>query len=167
MRALFGWTLLLLLCGLAGYLQNRWSKSVRAEREELRSMPSSVEGREASWGSMRVGRPSGAEAMELPKPPSQREERGDEEAEEPGHGPVADAPFPEPEDLRPADFEYVVPSGRVLSKICEDFYQSGRPPIPERVATYNGLKSPDDLRAGFLLKLPPWEVLFPDGEERP
>ena len=54
----------------------------------------------------------------------------------------------------------------MLSKICEEFYGSGRDPIPARVAEHNGLASPDALRAGTTLKLPEWEVLFP-GKPRP
>jgi len=61
----------------------------------------------------------------------------------------------------------VVPRGAVLSRICQDYYGSGRPPIPQRVAEYNGLASPDDLREGQVLRLPEWETLFPEGRERP
>ncbi len=161
MRALIGLLLLLGLCLLAGFLQDRWSESVRAERESLRSFPTDLDGREAGWGTLRIGRPSGAEPIELPssQPAPVVEWVEEEEA--------ASDPLQSPEDWRPPDFEYVVPEGRVLSKICEDFYDSGRQPIPQRVATYNGLDSPNSLRAGFLLRLPPWEVLFPDGEQRP
>lgn len=172
MRALAAWLLLLGLCGAAGYAQYRWTSGVRAARESLRSVPTDLESREESWGELRLGRPSGAEPVEVPP-------LRDEGLEEPAASGrlAAEAPLEElspaergvePEDWRPPDFEYLVPEGRVLSKICEDFYGSGRPPIPGRVATYNGLASPDSLRAGFLLRLPPKEVLLPEESgERP
>ncbi|MFT7670698.1 MAG: hypothetical protein ACI8X5_003409 [Planctomycetota bacterium] len=157
------------LCGLAGYAQNRWTKSVLAERESLRSIPTDLEGREASWGELVIGRPSGAAPIELPE---------NWQMEPSGAQAVKQKPLlsesqveefdPEAQKELPAnDFEYIVPEGRVLSKICEEFYRSGRSPIPERVAEYNGLSSPDSLRAGFLLLLPDWAVLFPDGEPEP
>lgn len=167
MRALFGWLILLSLCALAGFLQNRWSKNVRAEQENLRSIPTDLRGREESWGEIRIGRPSGAVPVELPPRTVETEESQPPTADSGGSRTAPPLVPVEPEIQRAPDFEYVVPEGRVLSKICEDFYESGRPPIPERVAKYNGLASSDSLRAGFLLRLPPWEVLFPDGEERP
>ena len=154
MRTLIGLVLLLMLCGLAGYLQDRWSDEVRAERESLRSIPTDLHGREQSWGDLKIGRPSGADPIELPERVPEPEIASPVEAELPF---LKETGLLEaPEVYRRADFEYVVPQGRVLSKICEDFYSSGRAPIPDRVAAYNGLKSPDSLKAGFLLRLPPW-----------
>ena len=161
MRTLVGWLFLIALCGLAGYLQSRWSDSVRAERERLRT-PTGLQEREESWGRFLIGQPSGAEPIELelpeleaPQPAAQLP--GTEPALPEGPGAQEQAPV--------TVFEYVVPEGRVLSKICEDFYDSGRSPIPERVAEYNGMRSPDALRAGQTLLLPPWEVLLPDREQ--
>jgi hypothetical protein len=162
-RTLLGWLLLLTLCALAGYLQSRWSRSIRAERRELLSAPVTREDREEQWGEITIGRPSGAERIDLETllPPLTEEDgpaRGGESgARDDG------AQSSRPSDYRPADFLYTVPEGRVLSKICEDFYGTGRPPVPERVAAYNGLSSPDALKAGKELRLPPWEVLFPQG----
>jgi hypothetical protein len=161
-RALAGWLCLIALCGLAWYAQAWWADSVRAERERLRAAPKDLQEREQSWGRMLVGRPSGADPIELP------------EFEPAGGGAQPQTPFlqmpaQEPdatEQPAPTVFEYVVPEGRVLSRICEDFYNSGRSPIPERVAEYNDMRSPDELRAGQKLLLPAWEVLFP-GRERP
>lgn len=170
MRSFVGLLLLLGLCAGAWQWQTRWSDGVRAERETLRNTPSGLREREESWGELLVGRPSGAapldvEGVELPEDPN-RDETGDLPFLFPplDGGSVDDAPKP---PALEQDFDYVVPRGRVLSKICEEFYGSGRPPIPERVAEYNGMPSPDALREGQTLKLPGWERLFPDGRERP
>lgn len=167
--------ILLALCCSAWYWQAEWTRGVREERESLRGTPTTLREREESWSTIVIGRPSGADSIELeqlPVEPGTEPEEGHVElpflfggevhAAEGGSG-AQPTPPPEPA----ADFEYVVPKGRVLSKICEGFYGSGRTPIPERVASYNGLASPDALRAGVLLYLPPWEVLFPDGREHP
>lgn len=170
MRALVGWLFLIALCGLAWYLQGRWSDSVRAERDRLRAVPTDLFEREESWGRVIVGRPSGAEPVELPAIELAPEGDGGE-GDAPA-SPFLDVSGDEPRGLGPlvspvpTVFEYVVPEGRVLSKICQDFYDSGRSPIPERVAEYNGMRSPDELRAGQKLLLPDWEVLFP-GREHP
>ena len=164
MRTLLGWLLLLTLCALAGYLQSRWSRSIRADRRELLSAPVTREEREEQWSEITIGRPSGAEPIDLgSQPPPPAEEDGPVRAGE-GNGALENGDqLSPPSDYRPADFLYTVPEGRVLSKICEDFYGTGRPPVPERVAAYNGLASPDALKAGAELRLPPWEVLFPEG----
>ena len=56
-------------------------------------------------------------------------------------------------------FEVTVRPGQVLSRICEDFYGTGRPPLPALVARYNGLADEHSLRAGQNLQLPPRERL--------
>ncbi len=56
-------------------------------------------------------------------------------------------------------YELTITGGDVLSRICENFYGTGRPPLPQRVADYNGLKDEHSLRAGHKLRLPPREVL--------
>ena len=174
MGKVIGWLLLFGLCALAWAWQGSWSDAIRAERDSLRRTPAGLEERERSWGRVTIGRPSGSEPLvELPR------------ATEAAPPPAGDAP-PEPFLRRPtapaepapaspeedatewaADAEYIVPRGQVLSKLCQDYYGSGRPPIPERLAEYNGLKSPDDVREGQVLRLPEWEVLFPEGRERP
>jgi len=163
-RAFAGWLVLIALCGLTGYLQSRWSDQVRAERESLRSAPTDLRGREESWGELRIGRPSGALPIELPEFSPETLPETPSVAQQEGAGQSSEQPAPQTEQPAPTIFEYIVPQGRVLSKICEDFYDSGRSPIPERVARYNGLASPDELRAGQKILLPPWELLFPRRE---
>ena len=165
MRALLGWLTLLALCGLYGYLQTREGRTVQAEEAPAGPVARTLAEREATWHALRVGRPSGAEPIELQElAPPAIELEDTPLIEDPGSGIVDTTPAPPPP---PPVHEYTVPKGRVLSKICEQFYETGRPPVPQRLAEYNGLGSPDELRAGFVLKLPAWEVLFPEGRERP
>lgn len=158
MRALLAWLLLLTLCGLYGYQRSSEPRGVRAG-EPAQAHEGSVAGRETTWRRITVGRPSGAAPVEIWSPAQDRRPAPPEPAVEVAPPPGAAPPPPE--------HEYTVPEGRVLSKICEQFYRTGRPPVPQRLAEYNGLGSPDDLRAGQVLKLPAWEVLFPEGRERP
>ncbi len=168
MRAVLGLLLLLALFGAASYWQGTWTAALREERDSLQRAPGNLEEREDDWGTIVIGRPSGADPVELPEPVSPAPGtagRPQFKRTQPGAQQSPAAPESTPAQV-PADFEYLVPEGRVLSKICEEFYGSGRDPIPARVATHNGLASPDELRAGTTLKLPEWEVLFP-GQARP
>jgi len=162
LRTLLWWLLLLCLFALAGLVQIRWRKGVHAERQELRATPATLEEREQGWARITIGEPSGAEPVQIelwyPEP-----EEAAEPPVPPGGDPGPGPPEGPPPGYRPADFVYTVPRGRVLSKICEDFYGTGRPPIPQRVAEYNGMASPDELKENQVLHLPAWEVLF--GEE--
>ncbi len=171
MRTLVGLLLLLGLCAGAWQWQTSWSDGVRAERETLRNTPSGLREREESWGELVIGRPSGAPPADVEIPLAVDEELLLEELpflfDTEGDGgrriDTPPAPVPAPDE----DFDYVVPRGRVLSKICEEWYGSGRPPIPQRVAEYNGMSSPDALSEGQTIQLPAWERLFPEGRERP
>lgn len=178
MRTVFGLLALLALFGAASYWQGAWTRSQHERRESMREVPGNLAEREASWGRLVIGNPSGADPVQLPQhvavenggadsdlpflfPPEQTDNSGESTPAESG-GRVEAPNTPQV----PGDFEYLVPEGRVLSKICEEFYGSGRDPIPARVAAHNGLASPDELRAGVLLKLPDWSVLFP-GKQKP
>lgn len=167
MRGPLGWFLVLACCGLFGYLQTRSNRNLRAGAED-QTAPTIAE-REGTWRTLTVGRPSGAEPINLEgwfpieEEPHEGLVPGNLEVQP---APVNDGQTPPPVQ-RPADFEYSVPRGRVLSKICEEFYGTGRAPVPQRVAEYNQLASPDAVRAGQKLLLPAWEILFPEGRERP
>ena len=170
MRALLGWLLLLGCCGLIGLWQLQAERGPQAEVGANAPLASTISEREGTWRTLTLGRPSGASPLEIEGllPPE-----GDTTPPLPDVDWTADddlatpPPKPSPPIVEPADFEYTVPKGRVLSKICEEFYGTGRAPVPQRVAEYNQMGSPDELRAGQLLKLPSWERLFPDGRERP
>jgi nucleoid-associated protein YgaU len=169
-RALLGWLLLLSCCGLVGLWQLRAERGLLAEVGADVPRASTISEREGTWRTLTLGRPSGASPLEVegllppegdstPPLPDVDWTAPDDQAEPPSVDPQ---PF-----VAPADFEYTVPKGRVLSKICEEFYGTGRAPVPQRVAEYNQMGSPDELSAGQVLKLPAWERLFPDGRERP
>ena len=170
MRSLVGLLLLLGLCAAAWRWQTSWSDGVRAERETLRNTPAGLREREESWGEVRIGRPSGAEPLVLEgvDVPEDPEWPGEGElpflrppTPGPGGGGEQVTPSPSPVD---APFEYVVPRGRVLSKICEEYYGTGRPPVPERVAEFNGMSSPDELKEGQTILLPDRTLIGLDPE---
>jgi LysM repeat protein len=64
----------------------------------------------------------------------------------------------------PKIFKLVVRPGNALSTICQKFYtEEDRPPLAElveAVASWNQLTSPDSLKVGQNLELPPMELLF-------
>lgn len=167
MRTLLWWLLLLCLCAIAGLVQVRWRRGVEVERRELRTVPTTIEEREQGWARITVGEPSGAEPVRVevwwPEPAAE-EGPGAPPSPPPGTPPSPGGSSDPPPGYRPADFVYTVPRGRVLSKICEEFYGTGRPPLPQRVAEYNHMASPDELKEGQVLRLPAWSILFP-GEE--
>jgi hypothetical protein len=164
MRILLGWLLLLTAFGCAWFVQQRWSEDLRRERAwRARARPEISRPNLAPTGRARLelGRPSGAEALDVPL---RRHRPKELPPEGPGRLPALTtaaelaATWPEgeaPPSWSPPVYELRIPAGAVLSQICQDFYGTGRPPIPQRVAEYNGLKSADHLRAGERLRLPP------------
>lgn len=162
MRVFLGLLLLLGIFGLAGVAQHRFSAKARVERDQAfaaRRAPEEGIYRTTGRAILRIGRPSGADPIELPEPglPSSGE-RGTSPTAHKSPRPVGGDSFP-PTDWTPPVYEMTVQSGQVLSRICQEFYGTGKPPIPQLVATYNGLGDPDSVRAGQKLLLPPLEVL--------
>ncbi len=64
----------------------------------------------------------------------------------------------------PADWELIVGSGDVLSRIVRVQYGRVSPELEQRLAEYNGLSSPDKLKVGQTLYLPTEERLLADPE---
>ncbi|HIG12589.1 MAG: hypothetical protein ABGY71_13260 [bacterium] len=166
MRALVGWLLALLLLGSFGYWRSRAASS---GAPEISPQDAGIEERESTWRTLTIGRPSRAAPLDTsswspPPEPSAATELAQEQPKDladPREAAGSRATEPA------SDFEYRVPAGAVLSKICEEFYGTGRAPVPARVAEYNQLAGPDSLAAGALLRLPAWEALFPEGRQRP
>lgn len=52
-----------------------------------------------------------------------------------------------------------MPEGRTLGHLAQDHYGRGGSRLAAALATYNGLSSPDRVRAGQELRLPPREEL--------
>ena len=108
------------------------------------------------WGEVVIGAPSGAEAVFLEPPPRpERFARRDEE--------VAIEDFEILEDgeseVELQDWELIVGSGDVLSRIVRKHYGRVSPELEDLLARYNGLSSPDKLEVGQVLRLPSEERL--------
>ncbi|MDP6540954.1 MAG: hypothetical protein QF903_11365 [Planctomycetota bacterium] len=169
MRVLSGWFVLIALFAVAGWVHRGWAEGLRRERAGLGV--EAAEGREPGPARIVIGRPAGTTPLAdwpvpsapLPAPEAATlvEAAGPDSApafdelDPAGLGLEADLPPPTPV------FEVTVRPGQVLSRICEDFYGTGRPPLPELVARYNGLADEHSLRAGQTLELPPREQLQP------
>jgi hypothetical protein len=120
------------------------------------------------WGEVIVGRPSGAEPVfvEPAAPPLSAARR----LRPPGRGAgdSADGEVPAKtlpdgnERKHPRDWELEVRDGDVLSRIVRVHYGRVSPELEQRLAEYNGLSSPDKLRVGQTLYLPPEERLLED-----
>lgn len=159
MKTLLGWLILFGLAALAGWGTARWRAEARVRGEsvtkvsedELPGIPARV----------LIGAPSGAAPIQREDPTPgyvplvtfEEELRGADQAPSP---PVTPAP---------ASVQLTVRAGSTLSALCQEFYSgTDRPPLTrvvEAVARWNGLASPDDLRAGQALELPPLSSLFP------
>ena len=163
MRVLLGWFCLFALCGLAALIHGRSTEGWRRERAARRAGEAPALALcDPLAARIVVGRPSGAAPITPSRPSAGPSAAPSASASPPGSG--ADAGADAGAD-GPADgwealvFELTVREGQVLSRICEDFYGTGRPPLPARVAAYNGLRDEHSLRAGHSLRLPPREVL--------
>jgi len=145
MRTFLG---LLILGGLflmAAAWQRNQTEELRAERSQRYGIPQDPSRTEDGWDSLVLGRPSGAE----PIPSAEQLEPAWENWTDPDDDPGSDAPPPVSQEYR-----YEVQSGDVLSRICAKHYGTSRASLVDAVAHYNGLSSPDAIRAGKILLLP-------------
>jgi len=156
-RVILGWLLLFGLAVLAGIVTAYW----RAHALERGESATRVQGEEAFGVPARIliGKHSGADPVRTEGTSAPDATLSVEEDSEPL---VNEVPAPPP---LPTPFKMTVRPGSTLSKICQDFYvEVGRPPLSKvvaAVALWNGLSSPDELRAGQSLDLPPLSSLFP------
>jgi hypothetical protein len=147
--------LVLILCTLASAfaLAAMWQEQKLAELRRERLLASRVAAGvvvetpsgalPAGKGVVIIGRPSGAEAVDVPyEPPVPAQEQGAQAS---------------PEEL--ADFVMEVRSGQTLSGIAHAVYGTAPSGLVKRLAEYNGLADPNLLRAGQRLALPPREIL--------
>jgi len=147
--------LVLILCTLACAfaLAAMWQEQKLAELRRGRELASRVAAGivvetpsgalPAGKGVVIIGRPSGADPIPLPQAPVVLPEEG--------------VP-PEPESEL-ADFVMEVRSGQTLSGIAHAVYGTAPSGLVRRLAEYNGLANPNQLRAGQRLSLPPRERL--------
>jgi hypothetical protein len=142
---------------LASTIHRQWTDGVRREREGLRERRQLAAADDfETWGRAELvfGRPSGREPLdvELPGPAEDAVLAGSSTSDAAADG----AP---PSDWTPPVYEMTVQRGQVLSTICQDFYGTSRPPLPDQVAVFNGLEDADSVRAGQVLRLPPLSML--------
>jgi nucleoid-associated protein YgaU len=146
--------LLLLTCafGSAALWQERKVAQLERERAEaLRAAggaaPLPLEQRLAPGeGVVIVGRPSGAEPVEVSPPQVAAAAAQGEDWERAAAE-------------RLGDFELEVRPGQTLSQIAHAHYRSHAPELLRALAAYNGLADPDRVKAGQRLRLPPVEKL--------
>jgi nucleoid-associated protein YgaU len=144
--------LVLILCTLACAfaLAAMWQEQKLAELRHERELASRVAAGivvetpsgalPAGKGVVIIGRPSGADP--IPVPPAAEE-----------------SPQPVQDESELADFVMEVRSGQTLSGIAHAFYHTAPSGLVRRLAEYNGLEDPNQLRAGQRLALPPRERL--------
>lgn len=138
MRAALWIAVLLAAFVLAWRIQERWAAERRDERDAAYGVASESED---GFGRVVVGEPSGAAPIVVTPPPAARPASG-----------AAPVPTSAGADrLR----HHVVQSGESLSKICAAYYGTARKDVVEAVARANGLSSPETVRAGQRLVLPP------------
>lgn len=119
-----------------------------------------------SWARVRAGASSGAERIE-PWPTAPAAAAQPPEAEGDGEAPLEDLEeLPAPAetgagDSAPKVTRRRVEAGLTLSEILHQHYGRQGPKLASAVARYNGLTSPDKVRAGSELELPSLEVLAP------
>lgn len=173
MRVLSGWFLLFALFAVASAVHHGWTRDLQRERVEFRAVG---DGRvRHDRARVVIGRLAGT--TPLAAWPTHPAWPAVDPSPLPGvnsgpDGVLAASPLDALSDPRlealamepnlppwTPVFEVTVRPGQVLSRICEDFYGTGRPPLPALVARYNGLADEHSLRAGQNLQLPPRERL--------
>lgn len=156
MRALLG---LMLLGGLfliaAGWQRGR-TRDLREQREQQHGLPSLPRTASsqlgADWSLLVLGVVSGAEPIpgSIESNPADPTDQGlNPDPLQPGSEPYTEPPLP----FGP-DYRYEVQAGDFLGKICDRHYGTSRHALVDAVARYNGLPSPDAVRAGDTLVLP-------------
>ncbi len=170
MRFVLGALVLLTVFALATRWQDRWTDEVRADRDrafERQELPS--DDRAPVLGRVIVGLESGAPPYARDAsssggtaPPATRADAPAAGAEKALAAPAGAPSSAQSSALRV--FELKVERGQQLGELCRKHYGSARRELVESLARYNGMASPDALREGQLLRLPPIETLI--GESR-
>lgn len=157
MRALIGLLVLGTLFVMAASWQSKMTERLREDRAQRYNVADDSAAGQEGWSRLILGRPSGAEPLLIPEP------QGPSASFVPPQPPPQPAPEPEPTPRFRRDRVHRVQPNEVLGKICQDHYEV-RPlaAVVARVATYNDLASPDDIREGQELLLPDAAVLFPE-----
>ena len=153
MRTLLG---LLILGGLflmAATWQRNQTEDLREQRSQRYGIPEDPASQRPGWDTLVLGRPSGAQPIPSPEqldPAWESWTDPDDDARDDGRTGVSQ------------EYRYEVQSGDVLSRICVQHYGTSRASLVNAVAHYNGLSSPDAIRAGKILLLPDRGLLEED-----
>jgi len=173
-RILLGALVLVALFLGAATWQRRFAQAARDERDASLRVRTSheVEAPAEGWSVVTVGRPGGGDPYGAPAPSSARASGsvGSSAAPAGGAGPTS-APAPPQASASPAiatpapagasSTAWTVEAGQSLSRICSARYGTARAEVVDAVARHNGLASPDLVREGQRLDLPPIERLLP------
>lgn len=181
MRFVLGALLLLALFALAKRWQEGWTDELRSERDRAlarQELPS--DDRAPVVGRVVVGVHSGAPAFEGSgaarsasgtngeQASAANDARATTASTAPPEDPIgASEPAPTGKSEREAAarvFQLTVRGGDQLGELCRKYYGSGRRELIDALARYNHMASPDQLREGQKLLLPPIETLL--GERR-
>lgn len=148
--------------GAAAAWQSRKVATLKAERERAAAIADGLimetESGEvrAGWAVVTIGRPAGHEDVDSKTSaatPAAAELGLDEQP------PQVSAPETG-ESGWSADWELTVEAGQSLSKIASAHYGTAPAQLVDALARYNALTSPDELRAGQRLRLPPLDLLL-------
>lgn len=159
--------------GAAAAWQSRKVAALKAERVRAAAIADGLLAEtesgevQAGWAVITVGRPagpSGAARVSESIPRSDGESDAESRTQlEPGVAPATQAPQASTQttnDSWSADWELTVEAGQSLSKIASAHYGTATAELVAALARYNALSSPDELRAGQRLRLPPLDVLL-------
>lgn len=156
MRVFLGGSVLVLLFLAASLWQRSWTSAARAERSAERGDPGAVLSEvPAGWSRVVIGRPSGAEPHRGANPQIPPSDSQVGAQPRPPAPPTPQAPAAPTSSSR-----VVVQSGQNLTRICREHYGTARAEVVAAVARHNKLASPDALREGQPLELPPLDQLL-------
>ena len=174
MRILLGSLILVALFLAATTWQRRFSNAARAERDASLGLPTrhEVETPAEGWSVVTVGRPGGGEPYgpsATPRPPAPAPAAGTATAPTPapaskattGPSGSSNPAASTPTTAAQSATAWTVEPGQSLSRICSTRYGTARVEVVEAVARHNGLASPDLVREGQRLDLPPIEQILP------
>jgi len=169
MRALLGLILLVGIFALAAFWQDRWTRGLARARDHQIAHAAPSSGLETGWSRLVLGRPSGADPVVLPDPPTHERApegalRQGETQVSPGVGLDSAGPDGQRREYAP-DMVYRVRKDDYLGKICKRYYGTARPTVVDGVAEYNELASSDAIREGQMLLLPDLARLLPEERE--
>ena len=164
MRTLIGLTILGTLFLLAAFWQEFETSDARDRRRHEFGVETEIQAKVPpgeGWTTLVLGSPSRA-LSRLPDRDAHEIDTDDFEPEFRFTGPadeVDEPPF-EPDPIDSDITVHRVKSGEYLGGICNDHYGTSKPGLVNAVAAFNGLSSPNALKADTNIQLPPRALLL-------